>query len=68
MTAGGVVSSAIEALKGSPALLAVLLMQGLTMALIYAVSSSNAADRQAREMMLLDRCIDQTNSILKGTP
>ena len=64
MTASGVASSAIEALKGSPGLLAVLLMQICTMALVYFVAAGNAEQRQAREMMLLDRCLDKTDALM----
>lgn len=62
--AGKVVGTTVEALKGSPGLLGVIIMQFATMALIYAVSASNAEQRQAREMMLLDRCLDKTDAIL----
>lgn len=63
---GKAASSAIEALKSSPALLAVILLQAATMALIYFVSASNAEQRQAREMLLLERCLDKTDGILNG--
>ena len=68
MNAGQVATSAIDALKSSPALLAVILLQFAMIGLIYVVSVSNAEDRQAREMMLLDRCLDKTDALKEELP
>ena len=61
--AGKVATSTIEAMKASPPLLAVLLLQLATLVALYFVSSRNAANQQAREMMMLERCLDKTDGV-----
>jgi hypothetical protein len=56
--AGKVASGAIEALKGNPGLLTVVLLQLATFVALYFITMRNAEHRQAREMYLLERCID----------
>jgi hypothetical protein len=54
--AGKVASSAIEALKGSPGLLAVILLQLATLGVLY-VASQRAQERaHGREMAMIERC------------
>lgn len=55
--AGKIASEAVAAMKGSPGLLAVILMQGATLGLLYFLSSANSEHRQAREMYLLENCL-----------
>jgi len=55
--AGKVASSAIDAMKSSPALLALILMQLMTMAMLVWIGNANAEHRQEREMLLLNRCL-----------
>lgn len=47
---------AIEALKGSPGLLVLVLLQLGTMALLYLATQSNQERDQARELALIERC------------
>jgi len=49
-------ASAVSDLKGSPALLAVVLLQIITLGVVYLVSSSNAERASEREMALIERC------------
>ena len=58
-TAGKVV----EALKTRPDFIVLVFMQALTMWLIYQGAGLVAEQRQAREMVLLDRCLDKTEAI-----
>lgn len=48
----------IDGLKGSPALLAIVLLQFATLAVIYFVASGNAERSAARELALIDACRD----------
>lgn len=54
--AGRVASSAVDALRHTPSLLAVILLQIATMAMIYFVASANAERQQTRELALIERC------------
>lgn len=68
--AGKVATSAVEALKGSPGLLSVILLQLITLGVLFFISQRNAEHRQQREMFMLERCITtrapETSS--KGEP
>jgi hypothetical protein len=46
----------IEAMHGSPALLAVIVLQLATLVLIYFLSSANNERQQARELALIAAC------------
>jgi len=48
--------STVGDLKGSPALLAIVLLQFATMAMVYFISSANAERVQARELALIEAC------------
>ena len=49
-------ASAVGDLKGSPALLAIVLLQMATMAMVYFISSANAERVQERELALIAAC------------
>jgi hypothetical protein len=49
-------TSAVSDLKGSPALLAIVLLQFATMAMVYFISSANAERVQERELALIETC------------
>jgi hypothetical protein len=55
--AGKVASGAIEALKGSPGLLVLVLLQLVTLGVLAWVADHNSARRQERELLLLRSCI-----------
>ena len=63
--AGKVATTTIDALKGNPGLLVLVLLQVTTMVMLLYVNEQNNQRRQARELMLLDRCLDKTDAILK---
>jgi hypothetical protein len=46
----------IEGMKGSPALLAVLVLQLATLGMIYFLSSANAERVHQREMAFIEAC------------
>jgi len=46
----------IDSMRGTPALLAVIVLQMATLVLIYFVSSSNAERVHEREMALISAC------------
>jgi len=50
------IASTLSDLKGSPALLAIVLLQMATMGLVYFISSANAERVQERELALIDAC------------
>jgi len=50
------IASAMGDLKGSPALLAIVLLQMATMAMIYFISTANAERVQVRELALIEAC------------
>jgi len=49
-------ASAVGDLKGSPALLAIVLLQIATLAVVYFVSTGNAERAAARELALIEAC------------
>ena len=50
---------AIDALKSQPGLLAILIMQLMTMAVVYFVANANAERQQARELTILSQCLEK---------
>jgi hypothetical protein len=46
----------IEAMHGSPALLAVIVLQMATLAGLYFISSANSERQQVRELALIEAC------------
>jgi acetolactate synthase small subunit len=51
----------IDSMRGTPALLAVIVLQLATLAMVYFVSSANADRVQERELALIEACKeDQT--------
>ena len=62
---GKVATSTVDALKSNPGLLVLVMLQLATLAMIYVVNDRNNARRQERELILLDRCLDRTDAILK---
>jgi hypothetical protein len=46
----------IDSMRGTPALLAVIVLQLATLVMIYMVASSNATLQQARELALIAQC------------
>jgi len=48
--------NAVGELRGSPALLAIVLLQFATMAMIYFISTANAERVQVRELALIEAC------------
>lgn len=53
---GKVAGNAIDALKTSPGLLSVILLQLITLGVLFVISQRNAEHQQQREMFMLDRC------------
>jgi hypothetical protein len=53
----------VEALKARPDFIMLVVLQLGTMYLIYQGAGLVAEQRQAREMVLLDRCLDKTEAI-----
>lgn len=53
---GKVASGAIDAMKASPALLALILLQTLVFGLLYLNQQSRNAQQHEREMAILERC------------
>jgi hypothetical protein len=47
---------AIEALKGNPGLLVLVLLQVVTLAAIYFFAQANQARSHSREMAMIERC------------
>lgn len=54
--AGKVAGSAIDALKGSPGLLVLVLLQAAIMGMLYFVAEHNADRWQERQLLLIERC------------
>ena len=50
----------IDAMRGSPGLLAVIVLQMATLAMIYVVASGNAERQQIRELALIEACRPQS--------
>jgi hypothetical protein len=46
----------IDSMRGTPALLAVIILQMATLAMIYFVASANAERVQERELALIEQC------------
>jgi len=49
-------ASAVGDLRGSPALLAIVLLQFATLAMVYFVASGNAERMHERELALIEAC------------
>lgn len=58
---GKVATSTIDAMRSQPGLLAVIIMQVVTMAILYFIVDANNERRQAREMALMERCLPDHN-------
>jgi hypothetical protein len=56
--AGKVATSAIDSLRGSPGLLVLVLLQLMTLGVLAYISQTNRGLEQARDMLILDRCLD----------
>lgn len=54
--AGKVATGAIDALKGNPGLLVLVMLQIATLALIYFSVEGNQSRMQTRELAMLERC------------
>ena len=52
------IAGVVGELKGHPALLAIVILQVVTMGVIYMVASANAEYVAAREMALIEACKD----------
>jgi len=46
----------IDSMKGSPGLLAVIVLQMATLAMVYFVSTANAERVQVRELAMIEAC------------
>jgi hypothetical protein len=46
----------IDAMRASPPLLAIMILQLATLGMIYVISSANAERVQARELALIEAC------------
>ena len=46
----------VDAMQGNPALLAVIVLQLATLAVVYFVASANAEKTHLREIALIDAC------------
>jgi len=53
---GKVAVTAIDAMRGSPALLAVIILQLSTLLVLYFISSASRERDQARELALIENC------------
>jgi len=62
--AGKVATNAIDSLRGSPGLLVLVLLQLLTLGVLAYISQNNRSREQAREMLVLERCLDHHNEKL----
>lgn len=63
---GKVATSTIEALRTSPGLLSVILLQLITLGVLFVISQRNAENQQAREMFLMNKCFsnyDKTGAV-----
>ena len=56
--AGKVATTAIDSLRGSPGLLVLVLLQVTTLITLAFISHDNRTRQQAREMYLLEKCLD----------
>lgn len=68
--AGNTARTAIDALKGNPGLLVLVLLQMTTLGVLYFVNDRQNERRQVREMAMLDRCfpVNKTASIKRDLP
>jgi len=57
--AGKAVAHTVDALRGSPALLALILLQMITMGMIAYNARSLGANQHEREMLMINRCLEQ---------
>jgi hypothetical protein len=57
-----VAHNAVEAFRATPALLAVVLLQLATIAVVFFISRGNAERAQIRELALIERCYPQPQS------
>ena len=55
--AGGIISSVTDALRASPGLLVLVLLQATTLGVLFYVNENQSGRRQAREMFLLEHCV-----------
>ena len=55
--AGKVATSTVDALKGNPGLLVLVLLQIITLGVLYFVTDKQNERRAAREMYLLQHCL-----------
>jgi uncharacterized protein HemX len=55
---GKVARSAIDSLRGTPGLLTVVILQVITLGALVYISQTNRQNQQAREMYLLEKCLD----------
>lgn len=62
---GKVATSAIDALRGSPGLLVLVLLQITTLGILYFVNDKQNDRRAAREMYILEKCLQRTDKIAK---
>ena len=53
-----VASNTVAAMKESPGLLSVIVLQCATLAMLYFASSATAERAQQRELVLLERCLN----------
>jgi len=53
---GKVATSTIDALKGSPGLLVLVLLQIITLGVLYFVTDKQNERRATREMAMIERC------------
>ena len=53
------ISTALSDLKGSPALLTVVLLQIMTLGVVYLVATSNAKHDAERELALIAACTEK---------
>jgi len=56
--AGKVANTAIDSLRGSPGLLVLVLLQLMTLGVLAYISQTNRSREQARDMLILERCLD----------
>lgn len=65
---GKVAATAIDAMKTSPSLLALIFLQCATLAVLYFVNDKQNERRATREIMMIERCFphaDKLKTLLK---
>lgn len=55
--AGKVATTTVEAMKGHPGLLALIVLQLLQLGVLGFLASANSDRQQARELALIERCV-----------